>query len=93
MAAFRFIGDPRDKFSGPDIIEFDGVKIDRREFTTVPDDMAEKLRGNNHFEEFRGVTPAQFEPPPASVPTIHAPEPAPVKKRGWPAGRPRTPRI
>ena len=93
MTAFRFIGDPRDNFSGPDIIEFDGVKIDRREFTTVPDDMAEKLRGNNHFEEFRGVTPAQFDASPVSEPPISTPDAAPVKKRGWPAGRPRAPRI
>lgn len=91
MVSFRFIGDPKDNFSGPDIIEFNGVKIGRIEFTTVPDDVAEKLRNNNHFEELNGASPSRPAPEPEA--TTIVPESVAVKKRGWPAGRPRTSRI
>lgn len=84
MASFRFIGDPRDGFSGPDLIEYDGVKFDRLEFVSVPDYMADKLRGNNHFEEFSG----RVDPVASEAQTAYAPFPI---KRGWPAGKPRKP--
>ena len=54
---FRFIGDPNDKGSGPDIIELFGHSFTRTEGTDVPDDIAERLKRNSHFKEVLPVKP------------------------------------
>lgn len=47
---FRFIGDPNDGGSGPDSVELFGLSFGRAEATEVPDDVAERLKRNNHFK-------------------------------------------
>lgn len=47
----RFIGDPRDNFSGPDVFPLRGVVFIKDEWTSVADeDLFAKLQTHNHFE-------------------------------------------
>lgn len=48
---FRFIGDPRNNFSGPDALEKFGLHFNRTEWTEVSDArVISKLLGHSHFE-------------------------------------------
>lgn len=48
---FRFVGDPRNNFSGPDALEKFGLNFNRTEWTEVSDAaVAAKLIGHSHFE-------------------------------------------
>jgi len=47
----RFIGDPRDNFSGPDVLEMFNTKFPRDQWINVEEGpFAVKLRRHNHFE-------------------------------------------
>lgn len=47
----RFIGDPRDNFSGPDPFPLGGVVFAKDKWTSVADEaLFAKLQTNNHFE-------------------------------------------
>lgn len=48
----KFIGDPSEgsKPSVPEEFEAFGVVFGRNKFSDVPDDVAGKIAGNNHFE-------------------------------------------
>lgn len=47
----RFIGDPRDNFSGPDLFPLRGVVFVKNEWTSVADEaLFAKLQAHNHFE-------------------------------------------
>lgn len=62
MAKFKYVGDPNDRFSGPDVAVHHGVTFRKNEVVEVDDEatvkhptsgkelsVAEKLRGNSHF--------------------------------------------
>lgn len=63
MAQFRFVGDPNDDHSGPDVIEWDGYVFRRDGWTEVPDDCCAKLRGNSHFVEREAVPGSDYSEP------------------------------
>jgi len=47
----RFIGDPKDDFSGPSSMSMFGMEFPKGEFVGVTDEAAlKKLRGHSHFE-------------------------------------------
>jgi len=47
----RFIGDPRDNFSGPDVFPLRGVVFLKNQWTSVADEaLFAKLQTHNHFE-------------------------------------------
>ena len=47
----RFIGDPRDNFSGPDVLEMFSMKFPRDQWVNVEEGpFAVKLRRHSHFE-------------------------------------------
>lgn len=46
----RFIGDPRDGGSGPDVFTLWGNDLPKGEFVDVPDEIAAKVAHNDHFE-------------------------------------------
>lgn len=51
MPKFRFIGDPNDNLSGPDVLEMFGMKFPRDRWVHVPEGReCEKLSGNAHFD-------------------------------------------
>jgi len=50
----RFVGDPKDNFSGPASMSMFGLEFPKGEFVGVTDEAAlKKLRNHNHFE-FQG---------------------------------------
>lgn len=58
MARARFIGDPKDEFSGPRTLTNWGHTFVKGEFVDVPDSVAKKAETNTHFEvEGSGNTP------------------------------------
>lgn len=77
---FRFIGDPRDNFSGAAEITVHGIKFNRKDWTDVDDPkIAEKLLTHTHFE-------SDFEPRDHKAePVPHPPPPKP----GAPASPPK----
>jgi hypothetical protein len=50
MAQFRFRGDPRDGFRGPDPQTFYGLSFSRDEWTEVPEHLVERLSRHSHLE-------------------------------------------
>ena len=51
MPRYRFIGDPRDGFDGPDRFTWMGVEFSRDEWADVSDPfMLAKLDGHSHYE-------------------------------------------
>lgn len=59
MQKFRFIGDPRDDFSGPDEIQVFGLSFNRKTWTEVLDPaIAAKLAKHSHFEAWAEAAPA-----------------------------------
>lgn len=46
----KYIGDPNDPTDKSESIVFRNVFFARGKSTEVPDDVAEKLKGNNHFQ-------------------------------------------
>jgi hypothetical protein len=70
MARFRFIGDPRDNFSGPDVMEYELYTFPRDVWVTIKDPrLIAKLSGHSHYEADFGKA---VEPAPIALP----PEPA-----------------
>lgn len=60
MAKFKYVGDPNDRFSGPDVAVAHGQTFVKNETVTVDDDatvkhrgqdvkVVDRLRGNSHF--------------------------------------------
>lgn len=55
MAKFKYIGDPNDRFSGPDTIEVQGYQFVKNQVVDVPEKTdaekakVAKLAGNSHF--------------------------------------------
>ena len=80
---FRFIGDPKDNFSGPDVAEFYGMKFPRGEWVEVPEGPArEKLKIKSHYEAY---------PEDAIATDGSLIDGEPKRKGGWPKGKPRKP--
>lgn len=73
MPKYRFIGDPNDNFSGPDVIDWQGFSVARDGWTEIPDEYAAKLAGNTHFE---------MKAQKASEPAPEASDADPVTARG-----------
>jgi hypothetical protein len=83
MPRFKFIGDPSDKFSGPDVLELFGMKFPKGKPVGVKDKAhIAKLRGNSHFEEVSDDI--------ATDGSLIGEE-EPKRKGGWPKGKPRKP--
>lgn len=52
MRMFRFIGDPNDGGSGPDVIEYRGMSFAKGKVVDVNDvGLIERLSRHSHFEE------------------------------------------
>lgn len=66
----RFVGDPNDNFSGPKIYPRCGIEFVKDEWTPIPDEHVEKLRGNSHFEvrDGKGPKAAPKEPKASEAP-------------------------
>ncbi len=80
---FRFIGDPNDNYSGPDVLEMFGMKFPRDKWVEVPEGRdSEKLSNNAHFD-------TDFSDEIATDGSLIEEEPK--RKGGWPKGRPRKP--
>jgi hypothetical protein len=65
MTRYRFIGDPNDDFSGPDMLEWFGLIFSRDDWTEVPEGLTAKIAGHSHFESEDTASP---EPRPAPPP-------------------------
>lgn len=60
---FRFIGDPKDSFSGPSKVETLGHVFTREDWTEVSDKYAiDKLLGHSHFESGGAFSPVPEAP-------------------------------
>jgi hypothetical protein len=60
---FRFIGDPKNGFSGPDAFEKFGLNFSRSEWTDVDDPVfVAKLLGSDHYEHAGAFAPASAVP-------------------------------
>lgn len=80
----RFIGDPRDNFSGAEEFVFFGTLFRKGEWRDVGEEELPRLIGHSHFE-VEISAPDVTEPQPERITDLDTP-PAPVK-RG--PGRPR----
>jgi hypothetical protein len=72
----RFIGDPRDNFSGPDVLTCWGVEFVKGEWTEVDDP---RFASHSHFEVDEGGVAAPAEKPVAK---------RAYKRKGGGSGRP-----
>lgn len=81
----RFIGDPNDDYSGPDVLHMMGKSFPRDEWVEIDDDdVARKIEGNTHFDvEYSDMELATDGSPITDLPK---------RKGGWPKGKPRKPR-
>ncbi len=60
---FRFIGDPKNGFSGPYAFEKFGLNFSRSEWTDVDDHvLIAKLLGSDHYEHAGAFAPASAAP-------------------------------
>lgn len=50
MPKAKYVGDPNDNFSGPEVIEVGGHAYTKDKSVTVEDAVAKRLATNNHFE-------------------------------------------
>jgi len=53
----RFIGDPNDNFSGPNVLESYGETFVKNEWASVPETVARKLASHSHFEVQEAADP------------------------------------
>ncbi|WP_457797629.1 hypothetical protein [Methylocystis sp. S23] len=68
MPEYRFIGDPRDRKSGPNTLDFRGHVFRRDGWTLVEDaELAAKLDGNSHFERRAAAEPVEVERRPVAL--------------------------
>jgi len=58
---FRFIGNPRKRFEGPESIVLAGVTFPKGELVEVPESLAVKLATNDHFEKAKVGRPKKDE--------------------------------
>lgn len=80
----RFIGDPNDDFSGPDVVIVLETKFPIDEWVNVEAAVAHKLETHSHFEvDYGDLVLATDGSPVTDLP----------KRRGWPKGKPRGPRV
>lgn len=83
MPKFKFIGDPKDNYSGPEVLEVFGMKFPRDKWVEVPEGKeCEKLSNHSHFD-------ADFGDAIATDGSLINDEPK--RKGGWPKGKPRKP--
>lgn len=93
----RFIGDPNDDYSGPDVLIMGGREYPRDQWVEIEDDaVASRIEGNSHFDVDYGKDPfaafVEYVSPREELATDGSPITDLPKKKGWPKGKPRGPR-